>query len=163
MEAGSSQGQQLLNVMAKLKQLHAKTGLNEQIPRGEFQMLHVIWHAMQKQASELEEQHTPPGIKVSELSELLKISPPSVSQMVNLLENKDLVERINTKNDRRVVYIRLTDQGKSVLEDVTKNFLLFTDEIVHRLGTEEADHLIRLIDRLYEIIGDIRAEKENAK
>lgn len=161
MQSEKSQGKQLLETMSKFNRIHSKASFDTKLPRGECYMLHVIWEFMKKHAHNNDGEPIPPGIKVSELSEHLKISPPSVSQMVNALEEKGLVERVMTKNDRRVVYIRLTEQGNLNLKEVTQKFMAFTDEIVNRLGKEDTDQLIHLMNRLYTVISDIRAEKSN--
>ncbi|MCJ8013978.1 MarR family transcriptional regulator [Paenibacillus sp. KQZ6P-2] len=162
MQTEKSQARQLLEAMTKIRRIHSRAGHDAKIPRGEYLMMHVIWEFMSKKHTQNNSsEEIPPGMKVSELSEYLKISSPSVSQMVNALEEKGYVERVMTKNDRRVVYICLTEQGKLILEKVTQQFMAFTDEIIDRLGKEETDQLIHLFNRLYTIIGDIKDEKSS--
>ncbi|TCZ78280.1 MarR family transcriptional regulator [Paenibacillus albiflavus] len=158
MPNNKSQGRQLLEAMSKFKRMHSMASSDVKIPRGEHVMMHVLYEFMKEQSHTHEAGAVPPGMKVSELSERLKISPPSVSQMVNGLEEKNYVERVTTKNDRRVVYIRLTEQGKSILEEVTQEFMTFMDEVVSRLGNSDTAELIHLFNRLYDVINEIRAE-----
>ena len=158
MPNNNNQGRQLLEAMSKSKRMHSMASSDVKIPRGEHVMLHVLYEFMKEQSHILEASEVPPGMKVSELSERLKISSPSVSQMVNGLEEKNYVERVTTKSDRRVVYIRLTEQGKSILEEVTQEFMTFMDEVVSRLGTNDTTQLIHLFNRLYNVINEIRAE-----
>ncbi|QQZ62306.1 MarR family transcriptional regulator [Paenibacillus sonchi] len=51
------------------------------------------------------------GLKVSEISRFMGLTPPTVTQLINSLEAKQMVERLPDANDRRVVRIRLTEQG----------------------------------------------------
>jgi len=159
MPSKENQGRQLMEAMSKFKRMHPMASFDVKISRGEHVMLHVIYNFMKEQSQLHEEHAIPPGMKVSELSEHLKISPPSVSQMVNGLEEKNYVERVTTKNDRRVVYIRLTEQGKSILEKVTQEFMTFMDQVVSRLGTDDTTQLIHLFNRLYDVVNEIRAEQ----
>ncbi|MFD2881340.1 MarR family winged helix-turn-helix transcriptional regulator [Paenibacillus rhizoplanae] len=53
------------------------------------------------------------GLKVSEISRFLGLTPPTVTQLINSLEAKQMVERQADASDRRVVRIKLTEQGKN--------------------------------------------------
>ena len=50
---------------------------------------------------------------LSELNSYLNFTRPNLSQTINKLEDKGYVERVVLKDDRRVTYIRLTENGKS--------------------------------------------------
>ena len=54
---------------------------------------------------------------LGELNSYLDYTRPNLSQTINKLEDKNYVERITLKDDRRVTYIRLTDEGKNMLSD----------------------------------------------
>ncbi|MGZ9583131.1 MarR family winged helix-turn-helix transcriptional regulator [Paenibacillus marinisediminis] len=156
MERERSQGKRLIEAMAKIKRVSSKHQVDDLVPQREFYVLELINSRMQCNNPEKQGQLAPPGIKVSELSEILHITMPSVSQMINGLEEKGYVKRVTTKNDRRVVYVTLDVEGEAALKRAKKAFLNFTDEIVTRLGHEETEQLITLCTRLYEIIGDIK-------
>lgn len=160
MEQESSQGKRLIESMAKIKRISSKFRNDEMIPHREFFVLEMIKQRMHGEHLSLEQkQNAPPGLKVSELSEILHITMPSVSQMINGLEQKGYVKRVTTKNDRRVVYIALDVEGEEILKKTKAAFVSFTDEIVSRLGSEETEQLIMLCNRLYEIISDIKNEE----
>ncbi|MGM1046769.1 Transcriptional regulators [Paenibacillus uliginis N3/975] len=159
MDQERSQGKRLIEAMAKIKRVSSKHKFDDLLPQREFYVMEIINSRMQCNNSDEQEQLAPPGIKVSELSEILHITMPSVSQMINGLEQKGYVKRITTKNDRRVVYITLDVEGEAALKKAKKTFLSFTDEIVTRLGHEETEQLITLCTRLYEIIGDIKSRQ----
>ncbi len=55
-------------------------------------------------------------ITIGELAERLQIRPHSAVGLVDRLENQGLVERHPGQDDRRQVYIQLTDEGKDVLD-----------------------------------------------
>lgn len=156
MDREQSQGKRLIEVMSKIRRVSTKHQFEDIIPQREFYVLEIINSRMQCTPPNEQEHSAPPGIKVSELSEILHITTPSVSQMINGLEQKGYVKRVTTKNDRRVVYITLDVEGEAALKKAKKAFLSFTDEIVSRLGHEETEQLITLCTRLYEIIGDIK-------
>jgi len=94
------------------------------------------------------------GVTNSTLSELLEISKSAVSQMINALEDKAYVERLTTKNDRRLVYIRLTVSGEQRLEQQLQALLQRMAEIFDRMGREDTEDLLRLLEKLYLIVSD---------
>lgn len=159
MDREHSQGKRLIEAMAKIKRVSSKHQFDDLVPQREFYAMEIIYSRMHCTNCDGPEKLSPPGIKVSELSDILHITMPSVSQMINGLEQKGYVKRITSKNDRRVVYITLDVEGEAVLKKAKKTFLSFTDEIVARLGHEETEQLITLCTRLYEIIGDIKSRQ----
>ena len=52
----------------------------------------------------------------SELAYRLNITKPSISRIIDNLELKKLIEREYGKDDRRVIYIRLSPKGREVQE-----------------------------------------------
>ena len=79
--------------------------------------------------------------------------------MLNSLEGKGLVARSMTKNDRRAVFVCLTEKGKALLEQNRKEIFSILDEAEHRLGTENLNQLIELSARLFDILLEIEKEK----
>ncbi len=55
---------------------------------------------------------------VSELSQQMKITPSVVSRMVDRLVEKDMVVRTRDEQDRRVVFVSLSDKGRNFLEGI---------------------------------------------
>jgi DNA-binding MarR family transcriptional regulator len=55
---------------------------------------------------------------VSELAEWLGISTPSASSIVDRMEHHGLVRRVRDEDDRRVVYVTVTDRGAATVEEM---------------------------------------------
>ncbi len=141
-----SQRQKLLESIGKLKKAHKWFPTDSGVSRGEFFMLHKIV----KLNKELQENK--PGVKISDLSAAGQMSKPAVSQMLNSLEDRGLVKRVMTKEDRRVVYVDLTESGHMQLKKTMNEFSNLLDKIVAELGEEDTATLVRLFDKLYDII-----------
>ncbi|HVJ49272.1 MarR family winged helix-turn-helix transcriptional regulator [Desulfitobacterium sp.] len=103
MEIGNAE--KIYQIMQKFQKMRMNSTNTSEMPRSEIKMLNMI----KLNTSETEE------VTISILSELLEISKPAVSQMINVLEDKGYVERMTTKNDRRIVYVRLTECGEQRL------------------------------------------------
>ena len=55
---------------------------------------------------------------VSELAERLEVSLPSMSKTVTALVKRGWVERVRSKEDRRIVQLHLTDDGEAILGEM---------------------------------------------
>ena len=57
-------------------------------------------------------------VTVSELSEEMNITKATVSGILNRLENMNIIKRIRSKEDKRIVYIVFSDEGLSLAKDI---------------------------------------------
>jgi DNA-binding MarR family transcriptional regulator len=89
-----------------------------------------------------------PGLQPSELGELLKLTRPTVTTLVNSLEEHGLVERTNDDEDRRVVFVRPTEQGLALVTQAKQAFARSIEEIMDHLGPEDAKELVRIARRV---------------
>lgn len=147
-----SRRQELLEALHKLKRTSQFDLHDGELSRGECYLLQQI--SKQKNTPE----DGAPGVRISDLSASARMSKPAVSQMLNVLEDRGMVRRIMTKNDRRVVYVALTEDGKAVLNRFYQHAGAMMDRLISRLGPEDTDLLIRLINRLYDILSEMRTE-----
>src|SRR5438105_1035977 len=60
------------------------------------------------------------GISVGELSKSLHVTPGAITQFIDKLVDKGLVERYEDPNDRRVVRIKITTKAKGRFEKMKK-------------------------------------------
>ncbi|MBC8923503.1 MarR family transcriptional regulator, partial [Escherichia coli] len=63
-----------------------------------------------------------PKIRVSDLGHMLRISKPSVTQMIQSLEGKGLIKRVQNPEDKRSMYVELTEVGAGVSEKMLDEF-----------------------------------------
>ena len=79
-----------------------------------------------------------PGLSLAELATEEGISPPALSGHVDRLERAGLIERVRSREDRRRVGLRLTDDGTRLLRRVRTRR---TTWLADRLGTLEPAEL----------------------
>lgn len=84
-----------------------------------------------------------PGSSLLTVANHLGLTPPSVSKMVEGLVLKKLIMREISSEDRRKVTLKLTDQGKLVLEKVRYGTQIRLSEILSPLTQEEGDMLLQ--------------------
>lgn len=105
-----------------------------------------------KEVARYVSQHPEGGIRMSELSDNLGVNKSSVSQLVNRLEDRGLLERTSMRDDRRVVRVHLTAQGTELFEREKHNMLEFFTYVVERMGEEDADEMLRLVKKYYQVV-----------
>ena len=132
----------LLEAIHSLKKAHSWGPMMPGISRGEYFTLHIISHLTENADKSAH------GAKVTDVSRAARMSRPAVSQMLNSLENKQLVERVMAKNDRRVVYVKLTESGVEQLQKSHQQFHSWFDRVIEELGAEDTAELARLVNKL---------------
>lgn len=150
----NNQRDQLFEVLNKLKKIRHSTSAFEGLPPGEFFMLHTIARCI-KEKQDTEDDS---GIKVSVLSPNLHMSKPAVSQMLNSLESKGLIERRVDKNDRRLVLVSLTSDGNALMEENHKKLVNAVDNLIQKFGESDTKTLISLLNKLYGLLENIHSE-----
>jgi len=98
------------------------------------------------------------NIKAADLSDILELSRPSITRILNDLERKGFITRNIDNNDRRRVNIELTEAGMEALETANNRLLLLAERLVAVLGEADTDKLIELIDKLAAIYKEIAEE-----
>lgn len=87
-------------------------------------------------------------MKVSEISQQLKVTPPTVTQIINLLDKDGLIERSIDPDDRRVVNIKLTDSGLEAAQQARRAFTDTFLGLIDYLGEKESEHLAELLTKV---------------
>jgi DNA-binding MarR family transcriptional regulator len=99
-------------------------------------------------------QDSPEGMKASDLSQFLRVTSPTVTQQVNVLEARGLLERAADPADRRVVRIRLTEEGIRLTEIAGQAMNESVQSLIDHMGEERAALLVELLDEVYRFYSD---------
>lgn len=146
---------ELLNSIAKIKKIAYKGKKSQDFNTGMIMTIKTIMYNCQQNSND--ENYY--GMKTSDLTKILCITKPATSKMLNTLEENGYIKRCSNKNDRRVVYVRVTDEGEKYLEEEIKKFNNFTCKVIEKIGEEDTDNLIRLFGKLSDVIEEIDSEK----
>jgi len=87
---------------------------------------------------------------VTEISNLLQITPAGVTHLINPLEKAGYIERLQAPNDRRIVRIGLTKKGTQVAEALISEVQENLVGLINHLGEEDSKTLIRLMSKSIE-------------
>jgi DNA-binding MarR family transcriptional regulator len=93
--------------------------------------------------------------RITELAETEALAQPTVTQLVDKLQGRGLVERARSTDDGRVVLVSISGKGRATLEDVRGQSRALLREALRNLDDEELGSLVaatstleRLIERL---------------
>ena len=89
---------------------------------------------------------------MSELAEKLRITKQQLSKMINMLEEKGLVERIHDRENRRRVYIRICDAGREMMDCLKQEMLESTLFGLRSYSPEELFEMDSCICRLIKLM-----------
>lgn len=89
------------------------------------------------------------GIKTSELSNILNVASPTITQQVNSLERRGFVERNVDKEDRRAVRIKVTEKGEEVFKKASEEFEASINGLVEYLGSDQSEQLANLLSKTF--------------
>lgn len=90
--------------------------------------------------------------KTSEISELLGISLPAVSEILNSMENENLIIRTHDENDRRVVAIELSQEGKALVNSLEKHNQSLIEEALNSMPVENFEIAADFLGKLTGIL-----------
>ena len=88
-------------------------------------------------------------IKVSEISKLLHVTSPTVTQLLKGLEANGLIERRVDLVDRRSVGVRLTEKGESVTQQAMDDLTFSLEGLIEYLGEEESNQLVATLSKVF--------------
>ncbi len=109
------------------------------LSKGRFQVM-IQLHGIDDEA----------GISIRELIDSYQVSSPTMTGIIDTLEGEGLLERISCPHDRRKVHVRITESGRSFMDE----FLPIHHEHIQRfsdqLSIEERESLLGLLKKLHQ-------------
>ncbi len=89
---------------------------------------------------------------ISNLAERLNVSPPSASAMVDRLEDKGLLHRERSMEDRRKVVVRLSKEAAAQAERMEGAVLAAFLDLVGKVGPETAEKWCEVLERVEQVL-----------
>lgn len=85
---------------------------------------------------------------MSAIAENFQIELPSATSLITKLSDQKLVTRLDDPNDRRLVLITLTEEGKSLLERAMRERRRKLENILSYLSSQEKVQLTHILETL---------------
>jgi len=90
----------------------------------------------------------PDGIPCSDLAERMITRDPDVTRLLDRLQKRGLVERSRGKQDRRVIYGKITAAGLNLLREIDSPLRKFSREILRHVSQANLKLLIDLLEQV---------------
>lgn len=133
-------GTEIIGRMVRMNafiQQQVETNLAEhQMNIGDFNLLAVLLRE--------EPQELTPG----RIQELILVSSGGLSNRMTRLEDRNLITRLPDPNDRRGVIVKLTPEGKALIEAAAPTHLALENRLVENLTEEEQTALTVLLKKM---------------
>ena len=88
------------------------------------------------------------NLTFSRMAKLLKITKPSVTEIVNKLIKLDCVNKLRSPDDGRIFFMELTEKGKNIARSRTLSENKMVDLIRKKLDPSERETFIRLLEKI---------------
>jgi len=92
-------------------------------------------------------------VMVSEIANNIGVTFAAVTHQINALEKKGCVKRIADKNDRRIVLVSLTEEGRAQVKKIKDEFKKKIIVLADFLGEKDTKELIRLVKKISKFPG----------
>lgn len=93
-------------------------------------------------------------MRISDLSKKIGLSNSTVSGIIDRLEKQDIVKRIRSQEDRRVVYVTITDDFKKKAKKHFDEAERQLGKMINRANSEELDLILEGLDTLKKLVAE---------
>lgn len=118
----------------KVRKAQVKQMSEEKLTAPQFNVLEVL----EKSGS----------MPLKRISEELLVTGANITCVVDNLEKEDLVRRVHSKEDRRIIMAELTDKGKQKIGEIYPKYAENMTEVTSVLSDSEQQELTRLLQKL---------------
>lgn len=95
-------------------------------------------------------------VKVSDISDALKIPRPGVTRTVKEMEAKGYLCKHTSPQDGRITYISITEAGKQLSQLYNQQYFTRLAPFLNEISQEDANCTIQTIARFYRVMSERR-------
>jgi len=88
------------------------------------------------------------GMTIGSMSQKRGVDAPGATAIITRLEQNGLVERRHDREDRRVVKVYLTDEGRDISQTLVSLVAHFDQSITHGFSEGELNHFLAELQQL---------------
>lgn len=91
-------------------------------------------------------------VSSSELADLLCVGKSSITSIISRMVNKGHVVRIPSQEDRRVVYLSLTEEGERQHSRIEETIYHIIEPYINKIGEAKAFEYIAVLEHITEVL-----------
>ena len=99
-------------------------------------------------------------VKVSDISDTLKLPRPGLTRTVKEMEKKGYLTKYASEEDGRITYVFITEKGEELSDKYDKNYYSRLLKYMDHISEEEADCMISTIEKFYKVMSERRVDIE---
>lgn len=99
-------------------------------------------------------------IAAGEISRMLNMTTSRIAAVLGTLEKKGYITRQTDKEDKRRVLAGLTEKGFRFHEQKKEEAYQHMQQLLSRLGEDDAREYVRLVKRIFEILPEIEPQEK---
>lgn len=103
------------------------------------------------------------NVNMTDVAEYINAPLNTATGVITRLEKKRIVERRRDTEDKRVVKIYLTDEGKKQLKEQVDCICEYIKKIYLSLDSNEINILIKVVNKIFSILKEEKSEITTAK
>lgn len=88
------------------------------------------------------------SMKMNDIADYLCITLGAATSLVDKLERQQIVERIRSVEDRRIIYVQLTTAGREKVQELRNHILNEVRSIFNEASEEDLQNYIRLAESM---------------
>ncbi|MCM3269429.1 MarR family winged helix-turn-helix transcriptional regulator [Paenibacillus elgii] len=101
--------------------------------------------------------------RVGDIGARLNMVDSNVSAVCSRLETMDMIERVRTKEDQRVVKIQLTDTAREKMQEILGNVKDFQELFVKNASEDDLKDIVHGLTKLNELLENVLKEKASSR
>ncbi|WP_433744366.1 MarR family winged helix-turn-helix transcriptional regulator [Falsibacillus pallidus] len=88
----------------------------------------------------------------TELAEVFEVKKSAITAMINRMTEKGLIQRDRDEKDRRVIYLTLSKEGKSLFDETEARIHKLVASLIKKFEQEEIEQFIKTYEKLNRVI-----------
>ncbi|MFL6560744.1 MAG: MarR family winged helix-turn-helix transcriptional regulator [Bacillus sp. (in: firmicutes)] len=85
---------------------------------------------------------------IQQIGNCILVSSGSMTYWLDKLEQRGLLSRNACPDDRRMIHVRLTDDGNKLMNEIMPKYHEFVDDMFVSLNSNEAETLVNLLKKV---------------
>jgi DNA-binding MarR family transcriptional regulator len=95
----------------------------------------------------------------TELAEVFEVNKSAITAIINRMTDRGLIKRTRNENDRRVVYLTLTVEGKELYQKAQEKIHQLVESIITQFDEAEITQFIYTYEKLAQVLEDKKNEE----
>lgn len=96
----------------------------------------------------------------SELAEVFDVKKSAITAIITRMWEKGLIQRTRDENDRRLVYLALTDKGNDLFLKTEERIHALVESFITQFDQDEIVSFLKMYDKLNDILIDRKSRVE---